>query len=93
MAVAIVMDFPGATLAQYDQVLVGMGLTPGGAPPEGAIFHFCTKTDDGIRVIDVWETKEQFEGFAREQIGPQTQRVGIQGPPAMTFHEVHNYFA
>jgi hypothetical protein len=92
MAVAIVMDFPGATLDQYDAVIDGMGLEPGGPTPEGAIFHFVTRTDDGIRVIDVWETQAQFDKFAQEQIGPQTQKAGFSGPPVMTFHEVRNYF-
>jgi hypothetical protein len=92
MAVAIVMDFPGATLDQYDAVIQSMGLVPGGPPPEGAISHFVTRTDDGIRVVDVWETQEQFDKFAREQIGPQTQKAGIPGPPVMTVYEVHNHF-
>jgi hypothetical protein len=92
MAVAIVMDFPGGTLDQYDAVLASMGLVPGGPPPDGAIFHFVTRTDNGIRVIDVWETQEQFDKFAQEQIGPQTQKAGFAGPPTMTVHEVHNYF-
>jgi len=92
MAIAIVMDFPGATLDQYDAVIEAMGLEPGGPTPEGAIFHFVTRTDDGIRVIDVWESQAQFDKFAQEQIGPQTQKAGISGPPVMAFHEVHNYF-
>ncbi len=92
MAVAIVMDFPGATLEQYDQVIDLMGLTPGGPVPPGAMFHWVTQTDDGIRVVDVWETQEQFEKFAAEEIGPKTQAAGIQGPPSMTFHPIHNYF-
>ena len=37
MAVAIVSEFEGATLDQYDQVIQKMGLTPGG---EGAP-HAC----------------------------------------------------
>src|SRR5690242_10639365 len=37
MAVAVVMEFAGATLAQYDQVIEKMGLTRGGAGPEGAL--------------------------------------------------------
>ena len=34
MAVAVEMNFKGATLDQYDQVLQKMGLTPGGATPQ-----------------------------------------------------------
>lgn len=50
-----------------------------------------TKTDAGMRVTDVWETKEQFEKFAEEKIGPISAEVGIPGPPKTTFCEVHNY--
>ena len=85
MAVAVQLEFPGATLEQYDQVIKKMGFTPGG------IFHWVTKTNDGIRVTDVWETKEQFERFSREQIGPYSAEAGIPAPPRITFFELHNY--
>jgi hypothetical protein len=93
MAVAMVMDFEGATLDQYDQVIEKMGLSPRGAGAPGSLSHWVTQTDRGIRVTDVWETREQFERFAAEQIGPFTAEVGITDPPAITFHEVHNYFS
>ena len=91
MAVAVEMSFRDATLDQYDQVIEKMGLKRGGETPPGAISHFVTKTDDGIRVVDVWESKEVFERFAQEQIGPYTREVGIEGEPEIRFYEVHNY--
>ena len=48
-------------------------------------------TDSGLRVVDVWESKEQFDTFAQEQIGPFAQQVGFPGPPEIQFFEVHNY--
>jgi hypothetical protein len=92
MAVAVQMDFEGATTAQYDEICRKMGLTPKGPGPAGAISHFATTTDTGLRVVDVWESKEQFEKFAETQIGPFSAEVGITSPPTMTFFEVHNYF-
>ncbi len=92
MAVGIVMDFNGATLEQYDRVIEKMHLTPGGQGPPGALFHWCAATDSGIRVVDVWQTREQYDAFARDQIGPITVEVGLPGPPDVTFHDVHNYF-
>jgi len=89
MAVAIEMNFKGATLEQYDQVIELMGLTSGQAPPN-AIFHWVAKTDEGIRVVDVWETKEAYEQFAQEQIGPYSQQAGVPGPPEVTYYDVHN---
>jgi hypothetical protein len=90
MAVAIVLDFDGGTLEQYDQVIDRMGLVPGGEGPPGAIFHWVTATDGGIRVTDVWETREQFDQFAQSQIQPITREAGM-GPPRMAVHEVHNH--
>jgi hypothetical protein len=91
MAVGVVLDFDGATLDQYDQVIERMGFSPGGPGAPGGLFHWVTRTDDGIRVTDVWESREQFEQFAEEQIGPHTAAAGIPSPPQVTFHEVHNY--
>ena len=85
------MEFKDASLDQYDQVIEKMGLRQGGEMPEGGLSHWVTKTNGGIRVTDVWETREQFERFAQEQIGPFSQEVGIQGPPEITFYDAHNY--
>jgi hypothetical protein len=91
MPVAVEMNFTGATLDQYDQVIEKMGLTPGGSVPPGAISHWVAKTEVGIRVVDVWESKEQFERFAQEQIGPYSREVGMDGEPELRFYEVHNH--
>ncbi len=91
MPVAVEMNFSGATIDQYDQILQKMGLTPGGSTPPGAISHWVAKTDDGVRVVDVWETREQFDRFAQEQIGPYSKEVGLEGEPEMRFYDVHNY--
>jgi hypothetical protein len=91
MAVAVVMDFEGGTLDQYDQVVERMGLSPGGAGPPGALFHWVTATDGGIRVTDVWATREQFDEFAQESIGPNSAAVGLDQPARIAFHEVHNH--
>lgn len=91
MAVAIILDFKGATLEQYDQVIEKMGFEREGAGAPGGLFHWVTKTDNGIRVTDVWVDRETFQRFADEQIGPYTREVGIANPPEVTFHEVHNH--
>lgn len=91
MAIAVQMDFTGATLDQYDQVVQKMGFTKSGKGSPGSLFHWVTQSGDGIRVTDVWSDRETFEKFAQEKIGPITQEVGVPGPPEITFHEVHNY--
>ena len=87
MAVGLIMDFEGGTLDQYDEVVEKMEL--GGKAPPGAIFHWAAKTDDGVRVVDVWESQDAFDKFAEEKIGPITAEVGLS-EPKVTPHEVHN---
>jgi hypothetical protein len=91
MPVGVVLNFPGGTAAQYDQVAMDlMKFSPGGQGAPGLLFHWVTITDDGTRVTDVWRTREQFDRFAAEQIGPYTQQVGLS-EPEITFYDVHNY--
>ena len=91
MAVAIQMEFDGATREQYDEVLQKMGLQPGGNGPPGSLFHWCSVTDDGLYITDVWESREVFDKFAEEQIGPYSAEAGIASPPKMTFYDVDSF--
>lgn len=91
MAVAVRMEFANTTLTQYDEVCRLMGLSPRGAGPAGILSHWAAAHADGVLVIDVWRQREQFERFAREQIGPYSRQAGINQPPTTTFYEVHNY--
>jgi hypothetical protein len=91
MAVAVEIDFPGGTLEQYDEVIRKMGFTPGGPGAPGGLFHFVTATDDGFRVVDVWETIEQFQQFSEEKIGPLSREVGFAQEPHVRTTPVHNY--
>jgi len=90
MAVAIEMNFKGATIDQYDEVVEKMGLTDGSTPP-GAISHWVAKTDDGIRVVDVWETKDVFDRFAEDQMVPYTREAGMNEEPEIRVYDVHNH--
>lgn len=90
MAVAVILDFEGGTLDEYDRVIGKMGFSPGGTGGPGGLFHWVAKSDDGIRVTDVWESAEAFQSFADEKIGPITQAEGL-ATPTVTFVEVHNY--
>lgn len=86
MAIAVQQDIAGGSLDQYDQVLQKMG----GPNDPALLFHWVTKTADGMRVTDVWTSKEAFEKFAEEKIGPISQELGLP-QPKIQFFEVHNY--
>jgi hypothetical protein len=91
MAVGVVLEFEGATLDQYDELVKRMGFSPGGSGAPGGLFHWVTRTDDGIRVTDVWQDRETFERFAQDRIGPLSAEVGITNRPEISFFDVHNY--
>lgn len=91
MAVAIIMEFDGTSLAAYDEINRRMGLTPHGPGPEGSILHWATETPKGLQVVDVWESREKFDEFAKQKIGPLSAEAGFAGPPKVTYHDVHNY--
>jgi hypothetical protein len=88
MAVAVLLDLPGVTPEIYDAVVEEMNL--GGRPPEGATYHVAGPTEGGFRVVDVWESREQFEQFARDHISPLMQKHGAQSRPNITIWDVHN---
>jgi hypothetical protein len=89
-ATAFEMLFSGGTVDQYEQVIEKMGFEHQGKGPPGALFHWVTKTDDGLKVVDVWESAEQFQAFADSQIGPHSAAVGL-AEPEVTPYPVHNY--
>ena len=83
MAVAYILDFPGAGAEDYDWVMEKMEL--GGRLPAGALFHAAGATDAGWRVCDVWESAEAFDGFAQSKIGPLSAQRGMSEPQIRSF--------
>jgi hypothetical protein len=86
MAVCLVINVPGATLDQYDQIRDAIGDPLG----EGQISHVAGPTDGGICVVDVWESRADFDRFMQERLGEQFARVGFTGQPEITEFPVHS---
>jgi hypothetical protein len=95
MAVAVELSFegPGATLQNYFEAIRIMGATPEGPHPDPAcLFHWVAKHGNGFRVTDVFQTRGDFERFARDTIAPISAQVGIPQPhPAPNFIELANF--
>jgi hypothetical protein len=81
MAVCLIVNIPGATLEQYDQVRQAVD-----QPLEqGQISHVAGATDDGICVVDVWESRDDFDRFLQEKLGEQLERAGVPEPQITEF--------
>jgi heme-degrading monooxygenase HmoA len=69
---AVVADVP-ASWADYALVAAALG----DHAPEGLIVHAAGRTDEGFRILEVWESKEAWQRFRdgrldrvlREEIG------------------------
>ena len=82
---------PGATAANYDELIKRMGAVPGGPHPgEGCLFHWIRVAPDGLHGADVWETQADFDNFAATKLGPLSEELGL--PKVRTkSYETHNY--
>lgn len=89
MAVAVVLDFPGASLDGYDRVREGLGFGCDGHGPEGVLFHWVAPTATGIRIVDVWRDRDLAEDFVRDHLAPASRRMGLSEPPDVEVLEVH----
>jgi hypothetical protein len=86
--IGVILDFPGATLDQHDKAITGMGFTPGGEGQSDCLFHWVAKTDDGIRVVDVWKSREAFDQTLTGEFAEQARALEMP-EPEVTFYDVH----
>jgi len=93
MAVGLWISFEGGTQEQYNAVNAQMGVEQD--PPEGLVFHAAGPLQEGSwSVIDFWESREHFDRFQQERLGPAIEALGDrapQGPPNIKEFPVYNY--
>ena len=44
-------------------------------PPEGLVAHVVTDTDEALRIIEIWESREDYERFSAEVHLPRMQEA------------------
>jgi hypothetical protein len=88
MAVVMEMQWAGVTPEQYQQIMEALELD--GSPPAGGMLHAAGFDENGIRVVDVWESADHFHRFAEERLNAATQAAGVSGEPQVEFYEIHN---
>ena len=89
MAVARTFDCKGWTPEQYDALMDELGYGRGVAGP-GVLFHWAGPTADGMRAVDVYESREAADRLVAKHVGPAAQKLGLSLPD-ITEHEVRNY--
>jgi hypothetical protein len=96
MAIAIINRLPeGVGAEQYDAIQGQLNLESD--PPDGLLFHSAAELDGGFQVIDVWESRDDYERFRVERLRPaMVSAMGeelVAAMPDATPVEgpVHNY--
>jgi len=80
MAVLMTLEVSGGTTAQYDRTSELVGIAGEEDAPAGLINHTCGITDEGIVIVDVWESVSSLDEFMHERLGPAFAEA--QMPPA-----------
>lgn len=93
MPIGVLHEIQGGTQEQYDKV--ASALTDGGAlgspgdwPVEGLLSHASGPTENGWRVMDVWESEDAFQRFG-EVLRPILEEAGMSGEPQV--FELYNF--
>jgi heme-degrading monooxygenase HmoA len=91
MPVLTMIDMPGVTVEQYERVNELMGIGDGDKAPKGLIEHVAGADENGMTVVDVWESEEALRAFVEGRLRPALAAAGIEpsdeGPRV---HPIHN---
>jgi hypothetical protein len=90
MAIMMIIEVPGGTVEQYDRANEIMGIRGDDDAPDGLISHVAGKTEDGLLVVDLWESEQALNRFMQERLGAALQQSGMpDARPRML--PVHNH--
>ncbi|WP_369252466.1 hypothetical protein [Geodermatophilus amargosae] len=78
MTWAVTMDV-AEPVELYDAVHRALLERTGGVV-DGLLVHLARQTADGFQVVEVWESREDFERYSADVVGPVATEV-LQGRP------------
>jgi hypothetical protein len=91
VATIMQMYWREATPDQYDQAREKVGWDRD--VPAGAKLHVSGFADDGLHVVDVWESEQAFNNFMQQRLQPAIAEIGIEGQPEVKFFPLSGVFA
>lgn len=91
MAFVMRMEWPAVTPEMYDRVREIVGWETDPAP--GGLFHVAFFDEGGFKVVDVWESPEDFQTFVDTRLMPGVAEAGgVDGEPSVTITPAHAVF-
>jgi len=91
MSTVIMQRWNAVTSSQYDQIreLVRWDVDV----PEGMTFHVASFDGDILRMLDIWDSEEQFMTFVQTRIMPAVGQIGMAGAPDLIVTPIHDLFS
>src|SRR5919112_580746 len=90
MTYAHVVDV-AAPVEMYDALHAEIVRRSSGVRVEGLLVHLGRATATGFQVLEVWESKAQFERYNEEIVLPAMQELGAQQPGPVPQQEVQEF--
>ena len=81
---------PGAVgVEEFDRIDGGVNVR--GDHPDGLIFSCSGPVDGGWPLLDVWESRAQFDTFIAERVGPAVAAAESTAQPEIAEFPIHEY--
>jgi hypothetical protein len=87
MAICVQFSPVSMSKAKYDEIIRLLERAGAGHPP-GRLYHCCYESGGGLKVVDVFDTPQNFERFGGTLM-PILKTVGVD-PGQPTVEPVHN---
>ena len=94
MAAALILKLAGVGRDEYYRVSGLMNIdqkTGTGDWPDGLLTHAAGITDEGLTVIEVWESRDAQGRFMQERLGPAMQKGGVTAVPTVTWVDLETF--
>lgn len=83
----------GVDTSKYETVMEELGLRSANPNwPHGILSHVAGGTGEGMCVVDVWESQQDFDAFMNSRLKPAFDAVGGLPQPRVTSFQAYNSY-
>ncbi|MCE5291185.1 MAG: hypothetical protein LLG14_18385 [Nocardiaceae bacterium] len=95
MSYIFIMDSPAGSIENMERILSEVG-----EEPEGLAARYAGMVDGQLKVIGIWDSKEQADRFFAERLGPAMAKIlraegrtfaAPKPPPMIGIEVAHSY--
>ncbi len=91
MAEMTTIDVHGMTEEEYARVMNRLGVEQD--PAAGIYLHMTAQTQFGFRVIEIWDSADEFQIFLADRLAKAAEAERIERDMRVAIEPLHNFFA